>query len=471
MMTGVVIRMAQYLGLQRDGSNFSHLSPFVVETRRKVWWAVCNLDVKASEEQGTELTIALGSFDTKLPLNINDADISPETKNTPPEREGVTDASFVRIYCELCKTMRQMMVHGIPTDAAGLEKQSRLVDEIYQTYQRNYFRFTSAQGNILYWVGVAIARLTMAKMTLIIYLPLLFASSSDAFSGEVRDKLFVSAIEVAEYNHALHAEERCRQWRWLYEIYVHWHAIVYIMIDALRRPWSQVVERGWVALHSRFLIPAPSTPDRDPSIWVPVRKLMAKVRKYRAAEIQRLQMEPGAAMKADTDSQRIPQPSSTGLLPAQPGLDPYRERWYKLVSGQLRLDDRKRSVGSQRAEPLSHATSAEQDFGWSNPYAADMGNSAPNFANMAPEGSTWVGTQIQPNSQPSTSFGSPADVQNTNYADMPWLWADTDPSFDMFSGMGADSMDVNMDSDSEFNWNDWLESTKALDWDTGLKWA
>lgn len=43
MMTGLVIRMAQALGLQRDGSHFAHLTPYEVEIRRRVWWAVCSM--------------------------------------------------------------------------------------------------------------------------------------------------------------------------------------------------------------------------------------------------------------------------------------------------------------------------------------------------------------------------------------------------------------------------------------------
>lgn len=76
MMTGIVIRMAQYLGLHGDGTNFSHLTSFEIEMRRRLWWTVCRLDLRASEDQGVDLAVASGSFDTKPPSNINDADIS-----------------------------------------------------------------------------------------------------------------------------------------------------------------------------------------------------------------------------------------------------------------------------------------------------------------------------------------------------------------------------------------------------------
>lgn len=36
MMTGLLIRMAQALGLQRDGAQFDHLTPYEIEMRRRV---------------------------------------------------------------------------------------------------------------------------------------------------------------------------------------------------------------------------------------------------------------------------------------------------------------------------------------------------------------------------------------------------------------------------------------------------
>jgi hypothetical protein len=95
MMTGLVIRMATYLGLQRDGGDFKHLTPFEVELQRKVWYGCCQLDGRAAEDQGTSLLISYGSYNTKIPLNINVEDLDPDTKEMPVEREGITDMTIV----------------------------------------------------------------------------------------------------------------------------------------------------------------------------------------------------------------------------------------------------------------------------------------------------------------------------------------------------------------------------------------
>ncbi|KAI1454145.1 hypothetical protein F4805DRAFT_334346 [Annulohypoxylon moriforme] len=43
---GLIIRIAQSMGLHRDGQNFG-LTPFQVEMRRRVWWQICVLDIRA----------------------------------------------------------------------------------------------------------------------------------------------------------------------------------------------------------------------------------------------------------------------------------------------------------------------------------------------------------------------------------------------------------------------------------------
>jgi hypothetical protein len=498
MMTGLVIRMAQYLGLQRDGAHFEYLTPFEIERRRRVWWVVCMLDVRASEDQGTDLTITSGSFDTKIPLNINDADIDPESKLMPTERDGVTDMSFARISFGIGDISRQMMAPGVRDGAAGLEDQSHLLNEMYQKFEQGYFPCTTESGNIAYWVGVTIARLVMAKMTLIVFLPVLFSSPSEHFSDEIRTKLLLSAIEVAEYNHALNSEQACRKWRWIYQTYTHWHAIVYLMIEISRRPWSQIVERGWVALHSSWLIPA-QTMDKNLRIWVPLRKLMDKARKHRDAELNRLRADPQAAARLEMEDQKIPLPSSSGPFPTGSSANIFRERWRHLVAIPEGPGDRTQTPGisgAGLADPSMHITYTSQPTARSIS-AYNPGNLTSNVTfepiyfgtSVQQAGQTLesinirdleaavttnapselaLGQTVGPSYNPSPTVPADwSDGHTMELGSVPWLWADTDPSVDVFSNLDLDSIDVNMDLDGEVNWYNWVESAKGMEWDAG----
>ena len=485
MMTGLAIRMGQALGLHRDGVHFKHLTPYEVEMRRRVWWVLCVLDLRASEDQGTEVTIPRGSYDTRLPLNINDADINPEITHMPAAREGITDMSFPLVWFEMGEVSKQMMAQSAKDDAPGIEEQSRLLNEIFQMLDKRYLQYSVESGNIAYWVAVTVARLVMAKMTLFIYLPVLFSSPSEHFSDEIKDKLLVAAIEVAEYNHALNAEQACRHWRWVFQTYTHWHAVIYILIESSRRPWSPIVERAWVALHSPWLIPAQSNMDKNLRVWLPLRRLTAKSRKHRDAEIERLRSDPQAAQRLEIEDQRITIPDSPGPFSAgSNSIELLRERWRQLVA--LPVHGLRTAMQSEHApyinQPEANSISAfntgdlppdttnEQAYISRNEFHTNQ---------IPPDNPSQVLPSIMTTSAPSdfppgqTAWASnnapPVDPntwsQNPNF--VPWLLADTDPSTDILPNVDFDAIDVNMDLDGQMDWYNWVESAKGMEWDAG----
>ncbi len=302
MMTGLVIRMAQAIGLHRDGSNFRDMPPLEAEIRRRIWWALCTLDVRASEDQGTDLTIVDVAFDTKLPLHINDSDIDPASKVLPTAREGLTSMTYAMLTFQMCEVTRRLMTPANRAPALTIEQQSNMLDELYEKSVRLYLQHPSQIDDTVYWVGLTVVRIVVAKMTLILHLPMLFFARDPDVSAEIRARLFACAIEVAEFNEALNLEPRARNWRWAYQTYTHWHAIAYMLVEIPRRPWGPTVERAWVALHSRFLIPPQTDTDtRSMRVWIPLRKLMAQARRHRSAELLRLRADPVAAAKLEAD--------------------------------------------------------------------------------------------------------------------------------------------------------------------------
>ena len=497
MMTGLVVRMAQSLGLHRDGAHFDHLTSYEVEMRRRVWWALCVLDVRSSEDQGMDMAIAYGSFDTKLPLNINDADIESGSKTVPTEREGLTDMSISLVSLRTCEISRRLMALATKDNTPSLDEQEHLLNEIYEKFDQGYLRYTTESGNIIYWVGVCVARLVMAKMRLIIYLPVLFSSPTDHFSDEIREKLFIAAIEVAEYNHALNAEQAARCWRWAYQTYTHWHAIVYLLIEISRRSWSPIVERAWVALHSAWLIPAQSSTDKNQRVWIPLRKLMAKAGKHRAAELKRLQRDPQAAKRLEKEDNNMALPLSPGPFPrGADSVELFRQRWRQLVAIPEQFGNGKQTSAHQgKGASVDPNYTPQSAMDSTSAYASTTGSSS-NGTFLLPYISSSEPLSVDSNplitsTEPLRSdiaFGNNIEQQQQLYDNfsanpMPnwsgeqtaapshsiaWLWADTDPSVDVFANVDMDSLDVNMDLDGgEVNWYNWVEFAKGMEWDAG----
>ncbi|KAN0110180.1 Fungal specific transcription factor domain containing protein [Hyaloscypha variabilis] len=488
MMTGLAIRMGQALGLHRDGSNFKNLTPYDIEMRRRVWWSLCMLDVRASEDQGMEYTLALGSYDTKLPLNINETDIDPKSTQMPIAREGITDMTFPLVSCEIGDLAKQMMTLSSKGSVPDMEEQNRLLNEMYQVLERGYLQYTTEAGNILYWIQVSVVRLVMGKMTLITHLPLLFSSPNEHFSDKIRTKLLIAAIEVAEYNHALNAEPSARQWRWVYQTYIHWHAVVYLLIEICRRPWSPIVERAWVALHSEWLIPAQSNVDKNLRVWVPLKKMMAKAKKHREAELEGLRRNPQSAKWPEMEEKTIPAPGSPGLFPPGSNVaELYRERWRQLFALPGQSENTRQTSSESRPEAPSSSVYPI--------YAAQQNTNAISGYNQPGSGSntTYEQPYLDPGGLPTSQNLSSSSTPNPQIANPPsnyamprttgqafnnsdflvdwapgldhWLWADANPSVDPFANVDFDANDVNMDIDGDIDWYNWVESAKGMEWD------
>ncbi|KAL2270776.1 hypothetical protein VTJ83DRAFT_147 [Remersonia thermophila] len=338
-LTGLLIRISQSLGLHRDGTNFPNLSPFQVEMRRRLFWALCVLDLRSAEDQGTDLTIAPGTFDTRIPLNINDTDIAPESTALPEPREGTTDMAFSLVRYEICALSRRLYTLSsattphLPCDAdKSLEEREEMLLEVSQRVQE---RLLKDNNNSMFWVASNVARVVAAKMTLVIYQSVLFPGpGNDQLSEDVRARLLNAALDVFEYSHQLNTDPRFKQWRWLFQTWSHWNALGYALVEVSQRPWGPKAERIWAALNLTFQSPNSAELEKLAShhaVWMPLRKLYLKVKKHREAEIARLKADPDAARALDELDQYGTPPSAFGSLDGARKAAHAAERWRNLV--------------------------------------------------------------------------------------------------------------------------------------------
>lgn len=98
-LTGTAIRLAECMGLHRDGSHYG-LSPVETHVRRMVWYQLCFLDMRTAMATGPRPSIRQDEFDTKLPLNVDDVDLlKPDPPMEDAERFTDMTVSLIRMKC------------------------------------------------------------------------------------------------------------------------------------------------------------------------------------------------------------------------------------------------------------------------------------------------------------------------------------------------------------------------------------
>lgn len=516
-LTGLVIHLAQGMGLHRDGSHFG-LSPFETEMRRRIWWALLVLDLRAADELGGDLIIGDTYHDTKMPTNINDTDISPESTEFPEEREGRSDTAVALVRYEICLLCRGLIkaasasINECPKDApiasAGLEERERMLAEIYQRVESKFLKHVMDETDPLYWMAAMVARIIMAKMCLVIYQPLLFPGSDGELPDEARKRLYMASIEIVEYNHILNVDSRYKQYKWLFQTYTNWHAMAYFLIDSCRRRWTPLVERGWQALNGYEGHPADYVRTGDwTSVILPIKKLFLRAGKHRALEIARLRANPVEAHRLAFQERMEYAHSRFGTVPGgeDDKMDMFRDAWTAMirtdnsavplagvpikdymeaaqarptpsvaqpvsrsrprtpptseVPANLDLSDAAMSLMS---ELMSHSSTISMTALWP---LNDVGSSEINDHTAAKNQDMTPGVS-------SADFGRQQMVQGLGMDERtaqfprddnvpPYLWIDPFPAAHTdFNDVGGDDVDM---LGEDFNWQDWSQNIRDLE--------
>lgn len=90
LASGSLLREAMLTGLHRDPCNFPSISPFWAELRKRLWLTVIELELQASLYSGIPLAVSWDEFDSPLPSDIDDEDITIDSLHLPPSRQSNT---------------------------------------------------------------------------------------------------------------------------------------------------------------------------------------------------------------------------------------------------------------------------------------------------------------------------------------------------------------------------------------------
>ncbi|KAI7286569.1 hypothetical protein KC352_g4872, partial [Hortaea werneckii] len=495
-LTGLVVRIAQTIGIHRDGSHFD-LPPFEVEMRRRLWWQVCLLDIRASEDHGCDPTIVEQSFDTCMPLNINDADITPGMAEFPAERQGCTDMSFCLIRFEVANTFRR--INYVPPGASRpcqehfasvtLEDKERWITECHQRLEERYLKHCDMSVP-LFWVTATVSRLMMSKMWLMVYHPFQRQDGGASLPSETKEKLFITSLENIEYALLLETEARTMKWGWLFRTYMQWHALAFMLSELCHRTSGDLVERAWVAVEkSRDGRWGDALADdiRAGHLWRPLKKIYRKAKEARMRGLQEEQAAkaPALARRYSPNANpmfghpRRPQVTRAPLSAAQ-----VQRFMQGPTYGQMPLDKHvllkspkiSEAVGSAETDPMDTA-GLENSIGSAQPKQVSQQRSLPlQFDGVGPVSgghpSFVPGANGSGNVDPTVSSSLFPSASNMAFGTSP----SASMSFPTASASGSvprlDSIDSNfevdpsiMDTSGQMNWENWDQLVRQFGMD------
>ncbi|KUJ22237.1 fungal-specific transcription factor domain protein [Mollisia scopiformis] len=100
LVLGILVQLALSLGYHRDARNFSNVSPFAGEMRRRVWAVIMQMDLRLSSQMGLPRLLKLHQCDTTEPRNLLDTDFDEFTTELPPSRPETEETPVLYILAK-----------------------------------------------------------------------------------------------------------------------------------------------------------------------------------------------------------------------------------------------------------------------------------------------------------------------------------------------------------------------------------
>ena len=276
------MRLSQRIGLHRDGTHLS-LSPFETEMRRRIWWQVMILEVNAAILSGAGGVIYYNQWDTKSPLNINDADIWPTMEAPPLEREGPTEMFFCLLRHEFGKMFRSLkMMHGASSllPHLGASEKLRMIEDVEKTIEQNFLRYCDPLSS-LHHLAQGAGRSAVASMRLMANHPRHAPDKGASMTPAEKTSLFLNALKIVEYDSMTYSDPRLAGYRWHVRAYFQYNAFVFMLSELCLRGTGESVDRAWKQVSEVFHNHPEMKGQR--ALPIAVRKLVCKAWGVRAA--------------------------------------------------------------------------------------------------------------------------------------------------------------------------------------------
>jgi hypothetical protein len=228
ILTGIAIRLAQRMGLHRDGESLG-LPPFEVQMRRRLFWQLLPLDGYAGQTSGTGISISPNSWDTKQPLNINDDQIFPGMTQPPCEQRGASEMIFCLSRVELSNFYIRKSVKlkedGSTIQFRDAEDIERLIDEVEDLIETKFLRYCDII-NPLHFLTTGIVRSAIDSVRLRARMPLL---KQQSITDAQRRHICALAEKVLDTNSAIFSNHSTQNFRWQMQAFFLWDALLCIL--------------------------------------------------------------------------------------------------------------------------------------------------------------------------------------------------------------------------------------------------
>ncbi|KAJ5526183.1 hypothetical protein N7494_012833 [Penicillium frequentans] len=234
ILVGLAIRLAQSIGLHRDGARL-RLSPFETEMRLRLWWYLCSLDSRSPEDHGFEPVVDVVNAHLRLPLNINDDQLYLSMTELPAESDGWTEMSFFLVQTQACRLMHPVIGtrrHSSTDTLADIAEKRKFLTERGQALREKY-GFQSETPSELCRIAFQHCNTARYKMNFILQLrEEVVTQRQDGFQRDedsAHRLSFKIACDELKSHRTCTKGSLASRFKWLFPTFTQWYALAYVL--------------------------------------------------------------------------------------------------------------------------------------------------------------------------------------------------------------------------------------------------
>jgi hypothetical protein len=250
-LSGIAVRIAQRLGLHRDGSQLG-LSLFETEMRRRLWWQLLVVDTIIGHMSGS-VSPPVPMTDTQAPGNLNDSELHPTMQETPQEHPGATEMVFCMARYEMGKWLQRQARPNISFDGhwrqisstgTPLKEKDRMIKQLADAMEQNILSHLDLSIP-LHFVTSLVAQSAMSIVRLMAHHPRNYQEQGLTMRQEDKDRLFDLCLKVAEFGDHLYLNKSMHRYLWHVDYHVPWDALIFMLSELRHRRANEKTEQAW----------------------------------------------------------------------------------------------------------------------------------------------------------------------------------------------------------------------------------
>ncbi|KAL8953628.1 MAG: hypothetical protein Q9222_000514 [Ikaeria aurantiellina] len=301
-LTGVAVRIAQGMGIERDGLSMG-LPPFETEMRRRLWWLIKTHDFRTAELCGLAKfrDLDMNSDSTKFPANVNDDQLYPGMPSPPTESNNLTDMAFLAMRYQLANFAKDRVavfkqqgkdpnkwdLHASASDEAAIDEAARSLEEILET---KYLRYCDPTQP-LHFLTMVLARHSVNIVRFLSHHPRRWASIEQTPLSE-RQWIWGVSIKIIEQHSMLMSNPTLKPYAWHAPYFMQWHAFIHVLDTLCAQPLAADAEKAWKLVGTTYENNSDLVFDTRKPVHVAVGNLCLKAYGAREAAVEREDRSP-----------------------------------------------------------------------------------------------------------------------------------------------------------------------------------